>query len=91
VTALPAGRVRQPDLTLWFDLAPELAAQRLAGARVPDKFESQPVEFFRHVAAGYAARRASDPERFARISGDQTREQVWQDVVQVLRQRGWLA
>ncbi|HSV44928.1 MAG TPA: dTMP kinase, partial [Ramlibacter sp.] len=28
------GTVRNPDLTLWFDLAAEVAAQRLAGARV---------------------------------------------------------
>ena len=46
-----AGRATllQPHITLWFDLAPEIAAQRLAGARVPDKFEAQPVEFFSRV------------------------------------------
>jgi len=89
VPALPVG-VRQPDLTVWFDLAPEIAAQRLAGARVPDKFEAQPVEFFRRVAAGYAARFEADRGRFARIRADQTREAVWHDVLQALRERGWL-
>ena len=45
---LPAADfVREPDLTIWFDLAPEIAAGRLAGARVPDKFEAQPVDVFR--------------------------------------------
>ena len=34
--------VLQPDLTIWFDLPAAVAAQRLAGARAPDKFESQP-------------------------------------------------
>ena len=91
VPALPAGTLRQPHLTLWFDLAPEIAAARLAGARVPDKFESQPVEFFRRVAAGYAARMAADPGRFARIDADQPREGVWNDVLAPLRGRGWLA
>jgi dTMP kinase len=90
VTALPSGQVRQPDLTLWFDLAPEIAAARLAGARAPDKFESQPVEFFRRVASGYAARLAADPARFARIEADQPREAVWNAVLAVLRERGWL-
>ena len=61
VNALPAGTLRQPQLTLWFDLAPEIAAERLAGARLPDKFESQPLPFFRKVAAGYAARQSADP------------------------------
>jgi dTMP kinase len=91
VPAIPPGTVREPHLTLWFDLAPEIAAQRLAGARVPDKFEAQPVEFFRRVAAGYAARCGSDPARFARIEADQPREAVWRDVLQALRGRGCLA
>jgi dTMP kinase len=91
VQALPAGTLRQPHLTLWFDLAPETAAGRLASARVPDKFESQPVEFFRRVAAGYAERMAADPARFARIEADQAREAVGRDVLAALRQRGWIA
>lgn len=91
VPALQDGALRQPHLTLWFDLAPEIAAARLAGARVPDKFESQPVEFFRRVAQGYAARMTSDPGRFARIAADQPREAVWNNVLAALRGRGWLA
>lgn len=91
VPRLPPGTLRQPQLTLWFDLAPEIAASRLAGARAPDKFESEPVDFFRRVAAGYAQRLAADPDRFARIAADQPREAVWNDVMAVLRHRGWLA
>ena len=91
VPALAPGILRQPDLTLWFDLAPEIAAERLAGARVPDKFESQPVEFFRRVAAGYGSRMAADPARFARIEAGQAREAVWHDVLAAVRGRGWLA
>lgn len=91
VPALPAGALRQPHLTLWFDLVPETAAVRLAGARVPDKFESQPVEFFRRVAAGYSARMDADPARFARIDADQSREDVWNDVLAAVRGQGWLA
>lgn len=91
VSTLPAGTLRQPDLTLWFDLAPEIAAGRLAAARAPDKFESEPVEFFRRVAAGYADRMAAQPARFARIAADQARDAVWSDVLAALRQRGWLA
>jgi len=91
-TAAPvSGRLIQPELTVWFDLAPEEAAKRLAGARVPDKFESQPVEFFRRVADGYARRLVSDPGRFARINGGQTQLAVWQDVHAVFVSKGWLA
>jgi len=90
VPALPAA-VRQPNLTVWFDLAPEAAAKRLAGARVPDKFEAQPVEFFRRVAQGYADRMAGDPARFARIDADQPRDAVERDVLAAVRARGWIA
>ena len=31
----------QPDLTLWFDIAPALAAQRRAAARAADRFEGR--------------------------------------------------
>jgi dTMP kinase len=80
----------QPDLTVWFDLPAEEAAKRLAGARVPDKFESQPVEFFRRVARGYADRMASDPGRFARIDSSPPRDIVWASVYQVFAEKGWL-
>jgi dTMP kinase len=84
------SKLIQPELTIWFDLAPEEAAKRLAGARVPDKFESQPVEFFRRVADGYARRLVGEPGRFARIDGGQTQQAVWQDVQAVFVAKGWL-
>ena len=88
---LEADFIRNPHLTLWFDLSPEVAAQRLAGARVPDKFESQSVDFFTRVAAGYQGRMNAEPNRFARINADTAREQVGQAVMAAVRARGWLA
>lgn len=83
--------VIEPHLTVWFDLPPEEAALRLQSARVPDKFEAQPLEFFRRVAKGYADRQQGHPERFARINASQPREVVWQAVRQVFVAKGWLA
>jgi dTMP kinase len=83
--------VRQPDLTVWFDLAPDIAAQRLAGTRMPDKFEAQPVSFFARVRAGYQARFDAQPQRFSRIAADQSREAVWLDVLAAIKQKAWLA
>jgi dTMP kinase len=80
----------QPDLTFWFDLAPALAAERLANARVPDKFESQPVAFFEAVRSGYALRAKADPKRFARIEANQSKEAVFADVIAVAKARGYL-
>ena len=81
----------QPALTVWFDLSPEEAAKRLAGARVPDKFESQPLAFFQRVAQGYARRLKAEPARFARINAAQTQPAVWQEVLAVFVAKGWLA
>jgi dTMP kinase len=83
--------IRQPDLTIWFQLEPSVAAIRLAGTRVPDKFESQPLDFFTRVSAGYQQRCDAQPQRFARIDADQSRETVWLEVRQSVQQRGWLA
>jgi dTMP kinase len=81
VQNVPASALRQPDLTIWFDLSPEVAAQRLSTARVPDKFESQPQSFFQAVRDGYAKRMQESPSRFAQIHADQSREAVWSDVL----------
>ena len=80
----------QPQLTIWFDLPPQVAAARLSGARVPDKFESQPLAFFEAVAGGYATRLAQDPQRFARINADQSPEAVREQVMAALRAKGFL-
>lgn len=90
VQGLEPDFIRNPDLTVWFDLAAAIAAQRLAGARSPDKFEAQPVEFFRRVSEGYLNRMTACPSRFARIEANQTREAVWQDVLHAVQARGWL-
>ena len=91
VPALGADFIRNPDVTLWFDLPPAVAAERLAGARVPDRFESQPAAFFARVADGYAQRAAQAPARFARIDAGVERAAVWQQIHAVMVQRGWWA
>lgn len=94
-TAMPAytpqaGQLLQPHLTIWFDLPASVAAHRLAGARVPDKFESQPVAFFDKVVQAYAQRCAADPGRFARINADQAPGAVWSYLEHALRAKGLL-
>lgn len=79
----------QPDLTLWFDLPPEAAAERRAAARSPDRFEQQDLAFFERVGAAYARRCSSAPLRFARIDARPEPAAVWRQIEQVLQQRGW--
>ena len=91
VQSLPQGGVRQPDLTVWFDLDPLIAAERLASARMPDKFEAQPTAFFSAVREGYAKRMSEAPARFARIDAAQSLADVGHEVAAVMlpwQQRG---
>jgi dTMP kinase len=74
-----AELMREPDLQ-----------KSLVAARVPDRFEAQPQDFFAAVASGYARRCAAAPKRFARIDAHQPREAVWQQVADVLQARGYL-
>jgi dTMP kinase len=81
----------QPDLTIWFSLDPAIAAQRLADARVPDRFEAQPQAFFEAVHQGYAQRAKAAPDRFIAIDAAQERHRVWQQLTRALIQRGKLS
>jgi dTMP kinase len=79
----------QPDLTIWFDLPAELAAQRRAQARAADRFEQRDLAFFERVRAGYATRMAGAPGRFARIDAALDRDAVWRQIDTALKARAW--
>jgi dTMP kinase len=70
----------QPDLTLWFDLPPTVAAQRRAAVRAADRFEAESAAFFERVQAGYAQRAAAQPARFKRIDALPSQPDVWTQV-----------
>jgi dTMP kinase len=80
---------RQPDLTLWFDAAPALAAERRSAVRQPDRFERQDLAFFERVRAGYEARMQADPSRFVMIDASLSRQAVADQLDAALETRGW--
>ena len=82
-------RGREPDLTIWFDVPPAVAAHRRAAARAPDRFEREEEAFFERVRAGYARRADASPGRFARIDADRPRDEVERSVFDALEARGW--
>lgn len=79
----------QPDLTLWLDLPAETAARRRAQARAADRFEAEDIAFFERVRAGYAARMAAQPRRFARIDSSIDKAAVRAQIEAELERRGW--
>jgi dTMP kinase len=80
---------RQPDLSLWFDLPPQVAAARRAAVRAPDRFEQQDTAFFTRVREGYARRMAEAPQRIVRVDADDDRDAVWAQIEAALEQRPW--
>ncbi len=70
----------QPDLTLWFDIDPLVAARRRAEARAADRFEAEDVAFFERVREGYGARMAEAPARVIRIDAAMDKAGVRQQV-----------
>jgi len=80
---------RQPDLTLWFDIDPAIAAQRRAAARDADRLEREDEAFFARVRSGYAQRAQAAPARFARLDSSQPIDAVRADAIAALASRGW--
>ena len=79
----------QPDLTLWLDLPAQVAAERRAAARDPDRFEAQDLAFFERVRRGYAERAQASPQRVVRIDASMPREAVWRQIEAALEARQW--
>jgi dTMP kinase len=80
---------RQPDLTVWFDVPPALAAVRRALVRAPDRFERQDIAFFERVRAGYGARMAAAPQRFVRVDATPAPAAVWAQLQDAVHGRDW--
>jgi dTMP kinase len=76
----------QPDLTILFDVAPEVAAKRLVQARSADRFEAEPIAFFGAVRAMYLKRAAANPARFVIVDGEQAPDAVREQLDHLMRQ-----
>jgi len=53
----------QPDLTLLFDVAPEIGRERAGSIKTPDRFEQERNDFFQRVREGYLRRAHEDAPR----------------------------
>lgn len=52
-----------PDLTLLFDVPPDVAEARRSAARPADRFEREAADFFGRVRDAYLARARAEPKR----------------------------
>lgn len=75
----------QPDLTWLFDVPLDVARQRLADARQPDRFEREAQAFFERTRAAYHELAAAHPGRIRLVDATQSVEAVRAQLDQHLR------
>ena len=69
-----------PDLTLLFDLSPEIALERAKKRSEPDRFESEPLAFHTRIRDAYKLLAQQDPNRFVLIDAAKNLESVQSQV-----------
>lgn len=82
---LVQGELR-PDLTLLFDLPPEIGLERARGRGQLDRFERERVSFFERVRAVYLARARAWPDRYRVLDGTQPLDSVTDQALQLITQ-----
>lgn len=90
------GRVKQindlitdeikPDLTLYFEIEPEIGLKRISDHRIDEvnRLDKEEVNFYKKVAQGYCQLIKNDPERFKIINANQSISDTEDDVIVAL-------
>ncbi|HEY1186818.1 MAG TPA: dTMP kinase [Gemmata sp.] len=90
VGAFSTGNL-EPDLTLVFDLPPEIAVARRT--READRMESRGADYFTRVRTGFTYEAGMRPDRFRLIDAapdpDAVQKVVRREVARVLTAHGW--
>lgn len=79
-----------PDATVFIDLTPEDAFKRKHGADENDRLEQAGMAFHRRVYEGFDALAKQNPERFIRIDGKQSPQNIFDAVVKALQEKNCL-
>ena len=74
----------QPDLTLYFDVTPEVGRGRAGAARSADRFEQEKTDFHERVRAAYLRRARECPQRIRVIDATRTVTDVQTELAGVL-------
>src|SRR5258705_1221349 len=70
----------QPDLTLLFDVAPEVGRERAGSIKTPDRFEQERNDFFQRVREGYLRRAHEDAPRVRVIDAGASIEHIQREL-----------
>ncbi len=78
----------RPDVTVFIDLPPADAFARKHGADQNDRLELAGMAFHERVYAGYKQLAKDEPDRVAVIDGKKTPDEIFADVLNILKERG---
>jgi dTMP kinase len=77
----------QPDLTLIFDIAPELGLARAKSRGDLNRFEAENLAFMQRVRQSYLDRAAAAPQRCAVLDASRGIDEIGQQLQQILQAR----
>lgn len=77
-----------PDVTIFLDITPERAFARKGGADKDDRLEQSGMDFHKRVYDGYVMAAEKFPDHFVRINADRPVEDVFEDILSTLENRG---
>lgn len=69
-----------PDITLFFDLPPEIAIKRKKDEKELDRIEKEKLDFHKNVYNGYVELSKKHPERIKRIDASKSIEETFEQV-----------
>jgi thymidylate kinase (EC 2.7.4.9) len=72
---------RQPDMTIFLDIDVRTGLERASARAELDRFESEKIEFFERVRAGYKSRVNSRPEKFLVVDAGKPLEEVQSSIL----------
>ena len=92
ITKINAYALEQylPDLTEFIDLTTQEAFLRKHGADENDRLEQAGTAFHERVYEGYQKIAKENPERFVCVNGRQSPQEVFEEVLRILKKRGCL-
>jgi len=73
-----------PDFTLILDIDPELGMSRVRARGELDRFESEALEFFDRVRAGYRERASANPSRYRLVDASSPLAVVQEHIIEAL-------
>lgn len=76
-----------PEVTLFFDISPAKAFERKGGEDKDDRLEQSGMAFHERVYKGYKTLAENDPKRIAVIDAGKSVEEVFGQVLKVLKER----